>query len=625
MASDTLESPGAYRYSAGIWLLRIGIALAALLITVAAEWLPPPGEGANFTDNWLRDRFIRWQAAETPETRFTLVDIDEASLGEIGPWPWRREKLADLAELLIGAYGAEAVAMDLVMPSPGPLGTGDARLAALAEHGPLVLAQAFDYVSRPASVREGRLAGGLLLPHPGLAATGYIANHDGLAASRCTGNIGFVPDHDGRIRRLPLWTHLDNRVYPTLALALLSCGAGREPPLPQADTDGRWRVPFARRQSAYLSVPAADVLGLRAPREAFASRLVLIGSSSLGLSDRVATPLAASTSGLTVHAAALTTLLDREAGIAPDPWPGRWLAVLFALGTAVMAAIAFPRLSATRCTLLLMCAMAVWLACAYLITPHDANLVPSGPLLGQLFLLAVAIPVEWRITQLASSRLLSTLSHYVARPVLDELLKSGLRDPLVPTQLQVTTLIADMENYTALVEGLPLEESVILTRGFLDCLTRPVLAHYGTLDKYTGDGLVAFWGAPLPRDDHADQALDAALGILEEVRHFNAQRAQQGRIPVRVRIGVESGSAVAGDLGTPFRSVYTAVGDSVNVASRLQELARDYPCDIIIGQGTAALARRHALRSLGVVMLRGRTQEEPIFTAEAADAGTKAE
>ncbi|WP_222428727.1 CHASE2 domain-containing protein [Denitratisoma sp. DHT3] len=629
MAADIPSAPGTYRYSPGISWLRIGIALVSLLITMAMEWFPPAGGPVQASDNWLRDHFVRWHATDTPETRLTLVDIDEASLGEIGPWPWKRERLADLGELLIGAYGARAVAMDLVMPSGGDT-EGDRRLAAMAEHGPLVLAQAFDYVARPTPVREGRLTGGVIRDAPGpgaatVAATGYIANHAGLAAARCTGNIGFIPDADGAIRRIPLWTHAAGRAYPTLALALLSCGISEHPGtdarLPLAGDATSWRVPFLRREEAYLSIPAADVLALRAPRAVFAGRLVLIGSSSLGLADRVATPLSSSTSGVTVHAAALTALLDEQAGDGIAPWPGRWLATIFALGTALLAILAFPRLSATRCTLLLMCAMAAWLLSAYRIAPHDPLFVTSGPLLGQLFLLAVAIPTEWRIAQLASSRLLSTLSHYVAQPVLDELLKSGLRDPMAPTQLQVTTLIADMENYTALVEGLPLEESVILTRGFLDCLTRPVLTHQGTLDKYTGDGLVAFWGAPLPRTDHADQALDAALGIVEEVRRFNVRRLSQGRTPVRVRIGVESGSAVAGDLGTPFRSVYTAVGDSVNVAARLQELARDYPCDIIVGMGTAALTRRHRLRPLGVVTLRGRAQEETLFTPVTVDTG----
>ena len=626
-----------FRPVSGVLWLRLSVALVALLISLLAQWSAPGNGMLRLGDEWLRDHVVRWQAQHTPEERLTLVDIDEASLSEIGAWPWPRERLADLVELLLGDYAAQAVALDLVMPAAGNV-SGDQRLAALAEHGPLVLAQAFDYVLRPRPLREGKLAAGLPATAVGASvvpqvATGYIANHALLNKARCTGNIGFVPDADGAIRRLPLLTALDEQVFPGLSLALLMCAArgASDDGLVRLDASDAnhvlhqlmmsnaldsplWRVPFSRAESAYLSIPAAEVLNLRVPHEAFAGRLVLIGSSSLGLSDRVATPLAPSTSGLLVHASALTALLDWQSGVAAAPWPGRWLAMLFVLLVVVLAVLAFPRLSATRCTVLLLCAMAVWLLCAACIVPHDDVFNTSAPLLSLAWLLITAIPLEWRVSQLASARLLTTLSQYVAQPVLDELLKSGLRDPLQPTQLQVTTLVADMEDYTALVRDLTLEEAVILTRGFLDCLTRPVLNCHGTLDKYTGDGLVAFWGAPLMQADHADLALDAALGILEEVRQLNVRRQRRGQPSVRVRIGVESGLAVAGDLGTPFRSTYTAVGDSVNVAARLQEMARDYPCDIIVGMGAAALSRRHTLNQLGAVQLRGRPDAEVLYT-----------
>ncbi|MBI3229851.1 MAG: adenylate/guanylate cyclase domain-containing protein, partial [Burkholderiales bacterium] len=202
----------------------------------------------------------------------------------------------------------------------------------------------------------------------------------------------------------------------------------------------------------------------------------------------------------------------------------------------------------------------------------------------------------------------------VAPAVVDELMRSNLEDPLAPARRQVTTLIADMEGYTTQVESLTAEEAAQLTRDFLACLTGPVLDQRGTLDKYTGDGLVAFWGAPLPIADHADLALDATLEILQRVRNFSLQRVREGKAPLRVRIGIESGEAMAGDFGSSQRSIYTAVGDSVNVASRLEQIARDYPYDVIIGQGTQALAQRHNLLHLGEVMLRGKEKPTIIYS-----------
>ena len=143
-----------------------------------------------------------------------------------------------------------------------------------------------------------------------------------------------------------------------------------------------------------------------------------------------------------------------------------------------------------------------------------------------------------------------------------------------------------------------------------------MLDKHGTLDKYTGDGLVAFWGAPLPNADHADLALDAAEEILREVARFSRQRVLAGHAPLRVRIGIESGLAMAGDYGTAFRSIYTAVGDSVNTASRLEQAARDFPHDVIIGEGTVQRSQRHRFALLGERLLRGKEKPIKLYTLE---------
>ena len=149
-------------------------------------------------------------------------------------------------------------------------------------------------------------------------------------------------------------------------------------------------------------------------------------------------------------------------------------------------------------------------------------------------------------------------------------------------------------------------------------MTRPVLAGRGTLDKYTGDGLVAFWGAPLPCPDQADRAVSAALEILAEVATLNVRRQQEGFVPVRVRVGIESGRALVGDLGTSFRSTYTAVGDCINFASRLEAAARDLPTDLVIGAQANSLLRRHPTHSLGELTLRGTQSAIKIFTVQRA-------
>ncbi len=604
--------------------LRWLIALSAIAVAVFLQWGVAAGQTA-FADAWLRDHFIRWQASAVDDPRLLVVDIDEASLAALGPWPWPRQRIAALVEDLL-TDGARGVALDLVFPERGDPG-GDMRLAMLAQHGPVVLGQAFDYVPRSLSLRVGKLAEGGSTPDRGAAAvpaTGYIANHAGLARARYVGNIGFVPDSDGMLRRLPLRTSFQGRLYPTLALALMECCAA---PVGESGPPGGFSLKdeaggfmplrFSRAWSAYTVASALDILQGRSAAQV-SGRLVLVGSSALGLTDRVSTPLSASTAGVMVHASALSSLLDARAHLQPAPWPGRWLAALFAALVVGLATISFPRLSALASVASLAAASLLWVLLAYDLSRHDAWFSTTGPLVTNLFLLAVAVPFEWQVSQRRSRRLLGTLHQYVASAVVDSLLRSSVKDPLLPQQADVTTLVADMQAYTSHVESLSVEAAAQLTREFLGCLTRPVLKHRGTLDKYTGDGLVAFWGAPLAQAGHADLALDAAKEILQEVARYNDVRRQSGLAPLRVRIGVESGPSMAGDFGTAQRSVYTAVGDSVNTASRLEQVARDMPYDVIIGPGAASRSTRHELIVLGEVTLRGKEKSTTLFAFASA-------
>lgn len=583
------------------------------MLTAWSQWGPAPAVSF-FGNEWLRDVFLKVQKTDAPEPRILVVDIDESSTVKLGPWPWPRARVADLVETLLTDYGARGVALDILMPDPSDR-EGDIRLALLAEHGPVVLAQAFDFQqNRPEPLRQGTLAGASDLYHASAAvpATGYIANHAGLARAPKVGNIGFIPDADGVLRRVPLVTTFEGRAYPALSLALLNCCTGK-PPL-GLGAASVMRVSFKRDWTAYTVVTAAEILAHEVDPVSLQGRLVVIGSSSLGQGDRVATPLGSIRPGLGVQASMLSTLLDVQEGAAPSQWPGKLLALLFAIGSASLATYAFPRLSAVSSVGLLGATSVAWLGVAYYASRHDPDFSTTGPLASNLFLLAFAVPYQWQLTQRRSRHLLDTLRQYVAPAVVQELLRSDLDDPLAPRQLDVTTLIADMEGYTSHVESLPVEEAARLTRDFLDCLTGPVIDKNGTLDKYTGDGLVAFWGAPLPMEHHADQALDAALEIVHRVGVLSAARVKAGHAPLRVRIGIESGLAMAGDFGTSFRSIYTAVGDSVNTASRLEQAARDYPHEVIIGPGAVERASRHRFILLGERLLRGKENPTTIFS-----------
>lgn len=623
-----MAEPRTQARTRGRWI----IAALALMVTLWTQWSTTAGvspsdnrwsriglnQVAFLPNEWLRDAFLRLQVSTAPEPRILVVDIDEASLRELGPWPWPRERLAHLVEILLTRYAARGVALDILLPAAS--GTdGDMRLALLAAHGPLVPAQAFDFDfagNRPQPVLDGHLGGAIAGQAGGVPATGFIGNFPGLARAPHVGAIGFIPDADGALRHVPLVTRFGGKAYPALGLALVNCCTGR-PPL-AIENAGLMRIPYTRDWRAYTVVSAGDILAQRIAPEGASERLVLIGSSSLGMGDRVSTPLAANRPGLGVQATILSALLDRQEGKQPAPWPGRLIACLFALASCVACTLAFPRLSAANCVLLLGASSALWLGLAYIVAPHDPVFAPVGPLGTNLFLLAVAVPYGWQQAQRRSRHLLQTLRQYVAPAVVEQLLRSEEEDPLRPRRCDVTTLVADMEGYTSQVETLPVEAAATLTRDFLDCLTGPVIDHQGTLDKYTGDGMMAFWGAPLPQAEHADLALDAARAIQVRVDELSASRVRQGYQPLRVRIGIESGAAMAGDFGTMFRSIYTAVGDGVNTAARLEQVARDFTHNVIIGPGTVERSERHRFLALGERLLRGKERATPLYTFESS-------
>lgn len=597
-------------------LTRFSIVFLACCLTIVLEWQRP--EIVNRLEEGLRDTFLRLTSKSTPETRVTVIDISEESIAEIGSWPWSREHMADLVEILFASYNVRAVGLDIVFPDHADK-AGDARLAALAVNAPLTLAQIFDYTPRSPNLLLGALAGEQPLSASAfpIVAHGYIANHRGFEGAHCVGNIGYSPDGDGVLRRIPIVTRYQEKNYPDFASALLACGHTPEVAehlQARESFQGQWRIPYRLNQNAYSVIPASDILKETAPKELLSGRYIIIGSSALGQGDRVSTPLAPLSAGVMVHAASVSALLDQMEGVSSTPKPGAYVPVLWVFATTTAVTFSLARMSVAGNFILALCLVASWLPIAIWGIRGRADWSISLPFLVVLLFLLVAINREWRESRRKILRLIDTFSHYVARPVLDEILRSGLTYSLKPTLREVTVLIADMEGYTRITSSLTLEDAAQLTKSFLACLTQPVLELGGTLDKYSGDGLVAFWGAPLPCPEQADRAVSAALAILRAVDSFNHDRIKRNFLPVRVRIGIESGHALVGDLGTPFRSTYTAVGDCINFASRLESTARDLPTQLVIGATANAKLKSHSTYSLGIILLRGTETKIEVFS-----------
>lgn len=583
----------------GAWIVRlltpVMVSLFVLVIQ-SPQNLPGPIKSL---DHSIRDFVIQTQASDQPENRIVLIDIDEQSLRSLGPWPWPRSRLADLVNELIEGHAVTIVGLDIVMPDARDI-AGDTRLQALAIDRKLVLSQVLDYSQRDTPIRTGSLAGGIPAKS-GTApqAAGFLANHSALANVPCVGNIGFKPDSDGTLRRLALYSLYGEQLYPNLPVAILLC-LGKPAPTPE---NFERTVEFRRTSKAWTVIPAHEILQQSQSLPRLAGSIAIIGSSALGLSDQVAIPLGGRSPGYFVHAQQLSELLDprltrpTQASLILNAGS---VLLLFALSSSLsLVRRTFTFVTTAVCAALL---LTCWL---WLESSWQADLSPVTLLIGVVTLVFIQGGYEWGREWLLGAGKLDMLRRYVSPEVLKSLINNQGFDAIKPRHAKISVLVVDIVSYSAHVQALPLEESTKFTKTALDLMTGPVLKHRGTLDRYTGDGLVAFWGAPLNEPKAPALAFRAAQDI---------RKILLSELGVNVRCGISTGEALVGDVGTAHRSHYTAVGRCINLASRLEALSKPEGVWILIDSDTANELESGSVQSKGSQEIRG-IGVLPLYTA----------
>lgn len=641
-----------------------GCLLALLLgLHAAGLWVLTP---VRQLDAAWHDVRLRAFAREVPDPRVAIVDIDERSLAALGRWPWGRARLAELIEALFEREGAAVVGLDLILAEaeqPAALAfidglaandlrndaafqavwarrrselDGDARLAAVLQRHPVVLG--FHGLRGAGAQRIGAL------PKPMLAAAdvpplarfeGYGGNLPAFVdAARGAGFLDVWVDSDGTRRRAPLLAQVDGNVHGSFSLALaLAAQGGRAPALVRAPGgDTLWIgtspgarqpvrlgaqaeivLPYARPSGLAPVHAAVDVIQGRLPAGRLQGRLVLIGTTAAGLADRHVTPVSEHLPGVQGHAALLSALLDGQVPYQPGfsrqaegaalmvvllglgwllwrlaPTPGAWLTIGFAL--TLMAANAWA-----------------WVA-------HQWALPLAAPLILATGLFA------WRLFlgQLRERRERRRIEALFGQYVPPELVATMSRDPghhdMQGRNAELTVLFADLRGFTHLSESMPAAELAAMMNAFFSEMTDIVRAHGGTLDKYIGDSVMAFWGAPLPDPEHALHAVQAAQAMCARLPGLNEQFASRGWPALSLGVGINTGTVVVGDLGSRHRRAYTVLGDAVNVASRLQGLGGRLGHDILLGEGTFALLPPASCRPLGPQRLRGRSLPVEAYT-----------
>lgn len=637
-----------------------GLGLLAALLGLRAG-LPDPFERLRLAGFDLLQRAAPRPAADDLPVR--VVDIDDASLARHGQWPWSRDVVARLVGRLQD-LGAAAIALDIVFAEPDR--TSPARLAegwrrdygwgaptdtALPDHD-ATLAQ---ILARGRVVAGyGLLAadnGGRTPKKPGFASlgpdpaprlpgfSGVIPNIPVLEeAAAGHGSFTIAAGQDEIVRRLPLLASLRGGLVPSLALEALRVaqgedtiriraeqGAGAEGAVTgytvsvggielPLDAEGAFRLHHSG-SVAQRSLPAWRFLEAEPGSElgdAVAGKIVLVGTSAVGLGDLRPTPLNAFEPGIAIHAEALEQILSGHHLARPAWAPGAEIlaSLLLALAAILAAARAGSRLAAaTALGLVGATGLAAWLA----FTRAGLLVDASFALLAILGGFAAASLARHLLTERDAAHLRQAFAHYLSPDLVKALASDPGRLKLGGETRAMTFLFTDLEGFTSLTETRGAEALVSLLNGYLDGLCGVAMAHGGTVDKIVGDAVHVMFNAPLDQPDHARRAVECALAMDDFATGFAAERRAEG-VPFGVtRIGVNTGPAVVGNFGGARRFDYTAHGDAINTAARLEAANKTLGTRICIAGSTVAGCEGLAFRPIGTLMLRGKALGVPVF------------
>ncbi len=556
-------------------IVRGLIALIAFSTVIILAYAPKTLQKAD----WILGDFLTQHLSMTLSVQdIVIVDIDDNSLKTFGDWPWSRERLAQLIEILFTRYQPKALALDMVLPEPKDE-TGDKALAQLLEAYPICLAVAFDFEQNP-QVREiGDLALGQTAYPAQQSATGYIANHSKLTeAAQCLGHITPYVDADGVIRRLPAYVQWKGQAWPNLGIALWQqTHPGESAP---ASFQTASRVPYRVDYKHWPSVTAEAILMGDVPADYLNGKYLFIGSSALGLSDRVSTPIHPWLPGVVIHAETLYNLLHP---VEPVLKNFKIVFLLFSLVAVLMLAFLLQKFHPFYALLMAILLIPTGFVLAAWGWQQQLIFSPSLPFVGIALILMLQVPYEWMVVQRQNQRITKLFQGYVSEKIVEKLLAKDV-NPLEPQFTEITVMFADIEGFTKLGRQLSTRDFSNLTRQILTLITEEIYRCDGTLDKYIGDAAMAFWNAPVPQPEHAQKALECAINIQKKLREYNSDHPQN---PIQVRIGIHTGKAMVGDLGTRFRNTYTAIGDTVNKAHRLHDFTKKFQTMILLSEQTA--------------------------------------
>jgi adenylate cyclase len=649
--------------------------LACTLITLlfmahTAHWLHIPT--LQRMENILYDLRLRATVANTIDPRIVIIDIDEESLAREGRWPWRRDKLAYLVDMLFDYYNVKLLGFDVVFSEPDT--SGGVELLEKLASGPLQ--KDTDFLSTLETVRpqlsyddmfakslENRpvvlgysashkiektpevgtlpipLAAAEQLPFSSLLfeEKSYAANLSKLQTAAMSGGFFNNPnvDEDGVYRRLPLLINYNNQIYEALSLALYRTLLdmpevnfitgdvygksnnqlealnieGFHIPVDETST---LLVPYRGRQGSFPYVSATDVLNSVVPQDQLKDKIVIVGTSAAGLLDLRVTPVQNLYAGVEVHANILSGLLDQTIKSRPDYILAAEFTELLLI--CLLSVFIFPRLpvflSAIIFSLLLITGIAFNFYCWAI---WNIDTILATPITLLIALYGIQIFFGFFFESRKKKQMGNMFGQYIPPELVEQMSQSDEEFSLKGESREMTVLFSDVRGFTTISEGMEPQELCELINDILTPVTRVIHEHKGTIDKYIGDAIMAFWGAPMHNPQHATYAVRAGLAILQALTTIQKDFKAKGWPEVDIGIGLNTGKMSVGNMGSQFRIAYTIMGDAVNLGSRLEGLTKQYGVKMIVSESTLQAAPEFTYRELDKVRVKGKHKPITIY------------
>lgn len=593
-------------------ILLIGTALI-LLITQALGLFTDITTPLERLEYSIQDTFVRMRGAEEPSGEIVIVAIDDQSFNWTGlQWPWPRSYLAGIVDQ-INQGGGKVVGVDVFLFEPDESQPeNDEALARSLGESPS--SAAVMQILR--GTGEGFVTESRVLP---LSIYRDVLDGMGITSVR--------RDEDAIVRSVSAYDSYQGEIYPHWAFEIARLYSNAEPPVFSASSvefngqsaplsSGLLPVYFAGPAGTYPTYSASDVhdgITLEQDPDAFRGRIVLIGATSITLQDIYPTPFSArnTTPGVEVVANTVDTILNGKYIAYAPPW----MSLLIIVGAALLAFfITLSKRPSLTISLLALAALAYWLLAFFLFLQQRYVLPVAAPE-GMLFLGVVLPTLEQAVSQEREKRRVRSLfSRFISPEMVDQMMKTQDINSL-NKRADLTIIFSDIRGFTTLSEKMTPEGVVALLNPYLEAMSQVIYKHGGTVDKYEGDAIIAFFGEPVPYKDHAVRALRAALDMRTALAELKEKWADEGRpSQIEMGVGINSGEVFVGLLGSAQRINYTVIGDNANLAARLQDLTKTYAWPILVSESTYQQVKDEFDAELAdAVTVKGKTKAVNVY------------